>query len=186
MKNSLRFSSAASSLAAFSLVELLVVVAILGVLAALAAGVLPAKSGAQVGQAGDTVSTLATLARQHAISKNALTVLVIADVNSGGTFRSIASIWDAGTTNQLEKWNLLPEGVLATNTSTFPPDVFAGAKFRGQTLTNTSAYWFYPDGRMGNDPTRVPQLSVRPRQGGANSYQLVFNPVIGTHKSERP
>ena len=166
--------------------ELLVVVAIIGVLAALAAGALPAKSGAQVSQAGDTVSTLATLARQHAMSKNALTVLVVAEVNSGGIPHSIAGIWDAGTTNQLERWNLLPEGVVATNTSAFPPDLFAGAKFRGQTLTNASAYWFYPDGRMGNDPTRIPQLAIRFRQGGPNDYELIFNPVLGTHKTERP
>jgi prepilin-type N-terminal cleavage/methylation domain-containing protein len=171
---------------AFSLIELLVVVAILGLLAALAVGTLPAKSGAQVGQAGDTVSMLATLARQHAISKNALTVLVIAEDASGGLSRSVASVWDAGTTNQLEKWHLLPETVQAINTSAFSPDVFDGAKFRGKTLTNASAYWFYPDGRMGNDATRVPELTVRLRQGGANGYQLVFNPVIGTHRSVRP
>lgn len=166
--------------------ELLIVVAILGVLAALAAGTLPAKEGAQVSRSGETVSTLATLARQHAISKNALTVLVIAEEGSGAAARSIASVWDAGTTNQLEKWHLLPEGVVAEDVSAFSPDVFDGAKFRGQSLTHATAYWFYPDGRMGNDPARIPQLSVRPRRGGANSYKLIFNPVIGTHRSERP
>jgi prepilin-type N-terminal cleavage/methylation domain-containing protein len=171
---------------AFSLVELLVVVAILGVLAALAAGTLPAREGAEVSRAGETVSTLATLARQHAISKNALTVLMVAEESSGGAPRSIASIWDAGTTNQLEKWHLLPEGVEAADASEVSPDVFDGAKFRGQSVTNASAYWFYPDGRMGNDPTRVPQLLVTSRRGGANSFRLVFNPVTGTHRNERP
>jgi hypothetical protein len=86
----------------------------------------------------------------------------------------------------LEKWHVLPEGVMAEDASPIAPDVFSGAKFRGQSLTNASAYWFYPDGRMGNDPTRVPQLLVKSRLGGANSYKLIFNPVTGTHRSERP
>jgi|GEM_PF-5397650 prepilin-type N-terminal cleavage/methylation domain-containing protein len=171
---------------AFSLIELLLVVAILAVLAALAAGTLPVRDGFQIGQAGDTLSTLATLARQHAISKNTLTVLVVAEDGSGGLPRSIASIWDAATTNQLEKWHVLPEGVTAEDASASEPDVFDGAKYRGQSLTNACAYWFYPDGRMGNDPTRVPQLLVRPSRGGANSYKLIFNPVTGTHRNERP
>lgn len=166
--------------------ELLVVIAIVSIMAALAASTLPVRPATQLTQAGETLSGLATLARQHAVSKNALTVLLVAEVSDGGSPRAIVSIWDAGTTNQLEKWNMLPEGIMLTNSSNFEPDSFIGAKFRGQAVSQSTAYWFYPDGRMGNDPSRVPQLSVLPQRGGPNSYRIVFNPIIGTHKTERP
>lgn len=186
MKIPPHFSARTKSSEAFSLIELLVVIAILGVLAVMASSALPGKVGGEVTQAGETLSSLATLAREHAMSKNTLTVLLVGEVKDGAGMRSAASIWDAGTTNQLDKWNVLPESVIATDTSNFTPDVFSGARFRGQLLTNSSAFWFFPDGRMGNDPAKMPKLSIASRRGGPNSYELVFNPVIGTHKSQRP
>lgn len=118
---------------------------ILSILAVFATSTLSTKSGGQITHAR-MVGDLAILARQNAISKNAVTALVVAEVSSGGLLRSAASIWDAQTTNQLEKWNLLQNlsGLLILRDLLRIP--FVGARFRGQALSNSVAYWFYPDG----------------------------------------
>ena len=180
-------SPTAGQLGAFSLIELLVVIVILGMLAVFATSVIPTKNGGQISHARGIVGDLAMLARQNAISKNAVTTLIIAEVNSGGIVRSAASIWDAQTSSQLEKWNLLPESVRAFDSSGFAADPFAGARFRGQAVSNSVAYWFYPDGRMGNDPSLIPKLTVQARHGGGPDIcELVFNPTVGTFKVKQP
>lgn len=178
-----------STSAAFSLIELLVVVAVMGILLAMGASVFSSSKGAEVTKAGGVLTDLAHLARQNALSKNTRTMLVIGQVTEAGQPRSAASIWDAATTNQLERWNLLPVSVVAEN-SGVPQDEFAGRaelKFRGAQVDDPQIYWFYPDGRMGDNLTNAPKLKVEPRQGEANNfYELIFNPVTGTAKVNRP
>jgi len=171
----------------FSLIELLVVMAVMAILVTVGVSALSSpKQGEDVTRAGGTLGDLAGLARQYSLSKNTRTVLLVAQISDGGVTRSAASIWDASATNQLEKWNLLPETVLATNSSDFAGTAFAGAKYRGQSLASPGTYWFYPDGRMGDDPSQIPKLKVLPQRGNLlDTYELIFNPTTGTFKASR-
>ena len=172
----------------FTLVELLVVIAIIGIIAAITITAFSGGSQTAVNLtgAGNSVSGLAALARQMAMSQSTRTVLVVAEVNDNGIPRSALSIWDAQTTNQIEKWMLLPPAVLATNTSADPE---ATTNFvcthRGQTLT-AIGYPFTPSGQMGG-ANHVPRLRLQPRQGDPTNYfELVFSPVNGNAKTVRP
>jgi hypothetical protein len=132
------------------------------------------------------ISDLANLARQNALAKNTKTVLVVAQVPANGGTRSAVSIWDAATTNQLERWNLLPESVVATNTSGFATTTFS-CTFRGASISSGDCYTFYPDGRMGDNLNQRPKLAVQPRVGNSgNIYELVFNPLTGLTRVNRP
>lgn len=171
----------------FTLLELLVVMAVIGILTVMSLSLLSSKKGSEISLAGGIVSDLANLARQNALAKNTRTVLVLAQVSESGVSRSAVSIWDAANTNQLEKWTLLPESVVATNASGFPPPLTLPCVFRGQNITNGDCYVFYPDGHMSEDQTQVAKLAVQPRQGNPNDYyKLVFNPLTGTSKVSRP
>lgn len=171
----------------FTLIEMLVVIAVISVLTVMSLSLLSSKKGSEITMAGGVVSDLAHLARQNALAKNTRTVLVLAQVNEGGQPRSAVSIWDAATTNQLEKWTVLPETVVATNVSGFASPFTLPCVFRGQSITNGDCFVFYPDGHMSEDQTQVAQLSVRARQGNPNDYyKLVFNPLTGTSKVSRP
>lgn len=180
-------SAPRSSSQGFSLIELLVVVAVMGLLLAMGASVFSSKKGAEVSQAGGVLTDLAHLARQNALSKNTRTMLVIGQVTEAGQPRSAASIWDAATTNQLERWNLLPVSVVAENSGAAQNPFAASLTFRGSTVNNPEIYWFFPDGRMGDNLTDAPKLKVEQREGATdNFYELVFNPVTGTAKVNRP
>lgn len=171
----------------FSLIEMLVVIAIIGVLMSLAIAGLSTKKGAEVTQAGNTLADLANLARQNALAKNTKTALVVAQVTDAGIARSAVSIWDAVTTNQLEKWNLLPESVIATNNSGIISSNTITCTFRGATINAPDCYMFYPDGHMSDDLSQTPKLAVVPRAGNtADTYSLVFNPLTGLTKVVRP
>ncbi len=168
------------------MIELLVVVAILAILVGFGASTLSTKKGAEIAQAGGLISDLANLARQHALAKNTKTILVVAQVPGSGGTHSAVSIWDAATTNQLERWNLLPQSVIATNTSGFTMTTFP-CTFRGTSLSSGDCYVFYPDGRMGDNLSQRPKLEVRARTGNSdNIYELVFNPLTGLTKVNRP
>lgn len=171
----------------FSIIELMVVVAIMCVLIGLGVATLSSPKGAgEITQAGSMVSDLARLAREHALSKNTRTVLVIAPIKEGGEDRLGVSIWDGANTNQLERWNLLPTSVAANKTSS-PSDPLK-VKFRNSEINATNTFWFYPDGRMGDGLTTAPKLRIQSNRGSnvVNFYELVFNPVTGTAKVNRP
>jgi len=173
---------------AFTLVELIVVLAIIAVVTMLAIGAFSAnsKSGADLNHAGSTTIGLAQLARQTAMSQNSKMLLILAEVNDNGVTRSALSIWDPSTTNQVEKWTLLPEAIQAVNSSS---DADATETFdvtyRNQPISGTG-YPFYSDGRMG-DGNAAPRLKLSPRHGNTNNtYMLMFSPLTGTVKSVRP
>ncbi|MBE2203569.1 MAG: prepilin-type N-terminal cleavage/methylation domain-containing protein [Chthoniobacterales bacterium] len=169
----------------FSLIELLVVIAILSILVTVGMSTLSQpKQGREISAAGGVLGDLAALAREHALSKNTRTVLVVAQVGSGPEARSVASIWDAATTNQLERWNALPGSVVATNSGA-AAQAFSWAKYQNQPVSNPDAYWFYPDGRMGDDANALFKLKVQPRNGAPDACELIFNPVTGTFKTSR-
>lgn len=168
---------------AFSLVELLVVVTLLGVMLTLGATALGGGvRGQEISQAGGVLSDLSTLARQHALSKNTRTALVVAEVPGAAGNRWAASIWDGTSALQLERWNLLPESVEVVADT---PGKYDGCKYRGAALPEPAAFWFYPDGRMGSDP-EARKLKVQGKNTKENYYELVFNPATGSVKVNRP
>lgn len=180
----------------FSLIELLVVIGILALLAALGASTLGSSKARGVDNAGNTVSSLAQLARQHASSLNTLTALVVAETTDAGDLekRAMVSVWDFDSSlkaNQIERWTLLPSSVTVT---TQKENVWTDGSFKeppsitykNASVNGAKCFWFYADGRMG-DGNSIPTLKLTPNKGDqGNSYELVFNPVIGTHKINRP
>ncbi len=101
--------------AAFSLVELLTVIALLGIIMGF---VVPALSGMGRGTAlvtaGNTVNNMAALARQHAMSRNTLTaLLVLANQGTDTDYRAIAVMEFKHTTgwSQVGEWQILPMGI---------------------------------------------------------------------------
>jgi len=177
----------------FSLIELLVVIGILALLAAIGASTLGSSKARGVDNAGNTVSSLAQLARQHASSLNTLTALVVAETKDGGDLedRTMVSVWDFDSSlkaNQIERWTLLPSSITVTATNYSLPAALqpTGITYKNATVSGLKYFWFYADGRMG-DGTSIPVLTLKSSQNDqANSYELVFNPVIGTHKINRP
>ena len=176
----------------FSLIELLIVCAILGILAVLGANMMGVGKSQNIERAGNSASSLAQLAQQHATSRNALTGLVIADLQDGNESVVGISVWDFDTSmkaNQVERWTILPSTVKATmaNSVTFAK-VPTGITYRNTSITDVGQkiIWFFPDGRVGDGIT-IPTVTFNSRIGGQeNYYELVFNPVIGTHKINRP
>lgn len=181
-----RKRSGVRSASGFSLIELLVVIAMLAILVTIGVSTLSSpKRGQEISQAGSVLGDLAALARQHSLAKNTRTVLVVGDVNRGDGVRTVAGIWDAVTTNQLERWNVLPDTVKADSSGAAGAPL-SGVKYQGATLSQPATYWFYPDGRMGDDADQIPKLKVQGRQGAqVGSVELIFNPVTGTFKSSR-
>ena len=101
--------------AAFSLVELLAVIALVGIILGI---VVPALSGMGRGTslvtAGNMVNNMAGLARQHAMSRNTLTaLLVLANQGTDADYRAVSVLeYKPGTGwSQLGGWEMLPVGI---------------------------------------------------------------------------
>ncbi len=175
----------------FSLIELLIVCAILGILAVLGVSMLGGSRSQGIERAGNNASGLAQLARQHASSKNALTALVVTDLDDAGQKAVGISIWDFDSTmkgSQVERWTLLPSTVEVSATNAVVASLTPkGITYRNKQVDNPAGIiWFYPDGRIG-DGNSIPKLRFDARDGGKeNYYELIFNPVVGTHKINRP
>lgn len=109
---------------AFTLVELLAVLAIVGILLVLANLGFKAGSGAAAltGE-GNRIASLVNLARQNAMSKNALTALIVITDPALDVRLKAASLWEATPRNdgsatapsdwkQISKWEILRTGVV--------------------------------------------------------------------------
>lgn len=156
-----------ASSSAFSLIELLVVMAIIVLMMSLVSRGLKGTSSASLSGEGERVSALISLARQSAMTKNALTALIIVtDPQSDGSFRAI-SLWEAlprpdGTTpvpgdwKQLTKWDRIRTGVVFTPPALDPPSkatnpAFPQFKYGGVTLDQASGFAckiFLPSGGL--------------------------------------
>lgn len=177
----------------FSLIELLIVVAILALLAGVGVSVLGGNQSRGIDQGGNTISGMAQLARQHASSMNTLTALVIAETTESGDVdpRPMVSVWDFDSAlkpNQVERWTLLPSTVsISTTNASLPASLSpSGITYKNASVGSPKFIWFYADGRIG-DGNATPILKLEPTKGSKeNTYELVFNPVIGTHKIIRP
>jgi len=179
----------------FSLIELLIVVAILAILAGVGVSVLGGNQSRSIDQGGNTISGMAQLARQHASSMNTLTALVIAETTESGEVedRPMVSVWDFDSSlkpNQVERWTLLPSTVSIWTTNANLPDSLSRSgityKNSASAVKSPKFIWFYADGRIG-DGNATPIIKLAPTRGSKeNTYEMVFNPVIGTHKIIRP
>lgn len=101
--------------AAFSLVELLAVIALVGIILGI---VVPALSGMGRGTslvtAGNMVNNMAGMARQHAMSRNTLTaLLVLANQGTDADYRAVSVLeYKPGTGwSQVGGWEMLPVGI---------------------------------------------------------------------------
>lgn len=108
--------------AAFSLVELLTVIAILGITMGI---VVPAFSGMGRGTAlvtaGNTVNNLTSLARQHAMSRNTLTaLLILANQGTEADYRALTVVeYKPGIGwFQVGGWETLPVGITVDSADT--------------------------------------------------------------------
>ena len=101
--------------AAFTLVEMLTVLAVIGIVMGF---VVPAISGmgrsTALVTAGNTVNNMANLARQHAMSRNTLTALVVlGNQGTDADYRAVAVMeYNRGTGwSQIGGWETLPVGI---------------------------------------------------------------------------
>lgn len=108
--------------AAFTLVELLTVLAVVGIVLGF---VVPAISGMARGTslatAGNTVNNMAGLARQHAMSRNTLTaLLVLGNQGTDSDYRACAILeYKRGAGwSQIGKWETLPTGITVDSGNT--------------------------------------------------------------------
>lgn len=101
--------------AAFSLVELLAVIALIGIVMGLAVPVLSGIGrGTALATAGNMVNNMVGVARQHAMSRNTLTALVLlANHGTDSDYRAFAVVeYKPGTGwSQIGKWEMLPIGI---------------------------------------------------------------------------
>ena len=183
-----------ASHAAFSLVELLAVIAIIGIVMGIALPALSIGRGTSLRTAGTTITNLAGLARQHAMSRNTLTALVLL-ANQGTEFdyRAFAMAeYKAGIGwSQIGKWEMLPIGIcvdagdtqecsfllrspspfpfLTGTTQDNPPVLFQGAKIRNP--EGYAARIFTPSGGLQNAgaPAQI-RIVEGDTQGGVMRY----------------
>gem|GEM_PF-845642 len=139
---------AASSLhgpqVAFTLLELLVVMAIMGIIVMLMIPSLKSiGGGTSLTGEGNRIASLIIQARQNAMSKNALTALVVITDPGLAANLSAASLWEStprsdGTSptpadwKQISKWEVLRKGVVfvpPTGTQMDPPAVVTNPPF---------------------------------------------------------
>lgn len=185
----------------FSLLELLVVVAIISLLLTL---LVPAFSsigkGNELAVSGGRFVDLLNLARVNAMSKNAMTAVVInTDSSSEGAFRSIVlmelSARNDGTLptsadwKQTTKWEQLRQGIIVqgplANGSTPTPSLPA-LKYQSQVLTSTYSVFFLPNGSL-LDSAKTTAIRLAKSDGNLSNYfDVTILPASGRTKIDRP
>lgn len=163
---------------------------------------------------GNDLADLASLAHDYAVSHNVMTALVgvttSTSVSSNAQYRAFVVIASDSTGNNWApvcKWMLLPASVtmasstkLDTTLNTFIYPKFQGSyplptiTFSLDGVNFTSGYLyqtFYPDGHMDTSASSVTLLLVTNQNKTATTapkdyYELIFNPMTGTVKINRP
>ncbi|XHR29766.1 MAG: Tfp pilus assembly protein FimT/FimU [Chthoniobacteraceae bacterium] len=206
-----------SSRFAFTLLELLTV---MGIAALLVTTVTPAltKMGkpAELNGSGNTVANLMNFARQNALSKNAMTALVLVTdasvtpqnrlltvlelpVHSDNSTQASSSDW-----KQITKWETLDAGVVISDW-TYPAQSVSPALpqllYGGKTLSSFKYLLFLPNGSIAGDSSPTVQLveGYMPKGGStplytgavkngtpANYYKLTVLNATGRVKIDRP
>ncbi len=179
--------------------ELLAVISIISVLTTMAVPALVSSQRASaLTHAGNQLADLASLARQTAMSKNAITALIVSTKPPGSqTVRQAALVMQydgvANAWAPLGGWVRLSESVIAADNFTDNTAVTRLAlpdlRVDGAPLSPSgyTALVFYPDGHMVNG-TSSRELAVSPIAGNtqANYYKLVFNSDTSAYHITRP
>ena len=186
---------------AFSLIELLVVIAIIAVLVTMTIlSVGNVGQGRKLTTAGNLTVDLINQARQFAKARNTLTMLAMLEsgADSGRALTTLAFSANGtnGTWSQVDKWRLLPEGIIidqASSTNFFGPVPAAALPITrmGQTVS-CSAMVFLPDGRALTSSS-APQVlylkavtSTNPAPSLPNYYKIIVNQATGIPIIRRP
>lgn len=199
--------------AAFSLVELMTVVGVVSILFAVATpALLSSRKASELTSAGNTMADLATLCRQTALSKNAITALILVS-KTNPTTRQMATMLEYDPQIQAWKyrsgWIRLSESVEAKDSALDNDggtDVDKLSKEALQRIAELklknsgteiqekdyTVFIFYPDGRMEGDPTKTRKIRVATGETAANGpdpinyYDLVFNADTSAFRIVRP
>jgi len=188
---------------AFSLIEILSVLAVISIMAVLS---LPSISGltqsSSLSAGGNDLADLAVLAHDYAVSHNVMTALVgvtTAPTIPNAQYRAfvvMATDQSGNNWTPVSKWAWLPESVtMSSNSSvnTFLSPVSLPQNFPTYVSLNGAAVnssncayqFFYPDGHMNTSSSSV-VLRIVSANSQANYYDLIFNPLTGTIKINRP
>ncbi len=188
-----------SSRQGFSLVEMLTTLAIISVMAVLSLPSIVSFSEAnKLSAGGNELADLATLAHDYALSHNMVTALVgVTTSNAVPTAQYRAFVVMArdssGNWSPVSKWTWLPDAVTMDSSSANTFLTFSGSNqqnfslnLNGASVGSGYAYQlFFPDGRMDTSASSL-LLRVVTTHNPANWYDLVFNPMTGTVKVNRP
>ena len=184
---------------AFSLLEILATLAIISIMAAVSfPSIASLSQGDKLSAGGNDLADLATQAHEYALSHNVVTALVGVTTSPAvpnAQYRAFVVMArdSSGNWSQVSKWLRLPDAIAMDTTSvnTFLnyqgsyPQTFS-LSLNGATMTSGYAYQlFFPDGRMDTSASSV-LLRVVSSQNSANWYDLIFNPMTGTVKIDRP
>lgn len=193
----------------FSLVEILSVLAVISIMALVGLPSITAMSqSGSLTAGGNDLADLAVMAHDYAVSHNVMTALV--GVTSATTVPSAAQyrafiVLASDPTGQnwapVSKWVFLPSAVTMSSYASLNTfQTFKGAyppqnlslNLEGANVTSGYAYQtFYPDGHMDTTASSV-VLHIVTNQNKTTKtdpkdyYDLVFNPMTGTVKINRP
>jgi prepilin-type N-terminal cleavage/methylation domain-containing protein len=181
----------------FSLVELLAVVGIMSLLATLTMPALMSSRKASIlTHAGNSMADMASMARQSSLSRNVITALVISSkaTDDPSTRQAARVLQYDGMANSwmpLGGWIRLPESVSvqdnAPDTSAMMRLAEPGLKVDGATLTDYTAFVFYPDSHMDSmGATRELLVTSSTEPTARNFYKLVFNSDTSAFLIVRP
>lgn len=186
---------------AFSLIELLTVVSIIGLLTAVSMpSFLSSRSATDLTRNGNLVADCASLGREFALSRNAITALLVAKAESSEELMLTVVELDRETNawKQIASWCRLPDIIAIEDNAEKPHREAAKdlAEWRaiapgGQPLELETSLIFYPDGHMnrgsGNSLT-TRKLTVFLKNGGpsTNYYAIEFNQDTSSSRILRP